>query len=124
MIFEYLFLLQALNYEEEPLKNIIISSENEIPYLTCKVINRNTAGLWEIKTVNGSTFSEAQGVTGTKEMRLSTYYLTVNVEDVNEPPVFDPSNKTVTVFEDVALGYYLEIIIAKDPDVNGANKIR
>ncbi|XP_023197895.1 cadherin-like protein 26 [Xiphophorus maculatus] len=119
-----LYVQKALDYEEDPLKNIIISSENEIPYFTCKVINRNTAGLWEIKTVNSSTFSEAQGVTGTKEMRLSTYYLTVNVEDVNEPPVFDPSNKTVTVFEDVALGYYLEILIAKDPDVNGANQIR
>uniref|UniRef100_A0A3B5R8Z4 Cadherin domain-containing protein n=1 Tax=Xiphophorus maculatus TaxID=8083 RepID=A0A3B5R8Z4_XIPMA len=93
-----LYVQKALDYEEDPLKNIIISSENEIPYFTC--------------------------VTGTKEMRLSTYYLTVNVEDVNEPPVFDPSNKTVTVFEDVALGYYLEILIAKDPDVNGANQIR
>ncbi|XP_017161074.1 cadherin-like protein 26 [Poecilia reticulata] len=118
-----LYVQKMLDYEEDPLKNIIISSENEIPYFTCKVINRNTAGLWEIKTVNNSTFSEAQGVTGTKEMHLFTYHLTVNVEDVNEPPVFDPSNKTITAYEDVALGYYLEALIAKDPD-NGANQIR
>ncbi|XP_014910231.1 cadherin-like protein 26 [Poecilia latipinna] len=118
------YVQKILDYEEDPLKNIIISAENEILYFTCKVINRNTAGLWEIKTVNGSTFSEAQGVTGTKEMRLSTYHLTVNIEDVNEPPVFDPSNKTITAYEDVALGYYLETLIAKDPDVNGANQIR
>ncbi|XP_043970339.1 cadherin-like protein 26 [Gambusia affinis] len=95
-----LYVQKTLDYEEDSLKNIIISSENEIPYFTCKVINRNTAGFWEIKTVNGSTFSNAQGVTGTKEKRLSTYHLTVNVEDVNEPPVFDPSNKTVTTTPD------------------------
>uniref|UniRef100_A0A3B3TSN8 Cadherin domain-containing protein n=1 Tax=Poecilia latipinna TaxID=48699 RepID=A0A3B3TSN8_9TELE len=92
------YVQKILDYEEDPLKNIIISAENEILYFTC--------------------------VTGTKEMRLSTYHLTVNIEDVNEPPVFDPSNKTITAYEDVALGYYLETLIAKDPDVNGANQIR
>ncbi|KAM4736722.1 cadherin-like protein 26 [Anableps anableps] len=119
-----LYVQKKLDYEDDPVKNIVITSENENPYFTCKVMDHNTDGLWKIETVNGNTFSEAQSGTRREETRLSTYHLTVNVEDVNEPPVFDPSNKTVTVFEDVALGYYLETFTAKDPDINGANHIQ
>ncbi|MED6294951.1 hypothetical protein CHARACLAT_026293, partial [Characodon lateralis] len=120
-----LYVEKKLNYEDDPVKNINITSENEILYFICKVIDRNTAGLWKINTIIRSSFSVAQSGTRAEETsRLSTHHLTVTVEDVNEAPVFDPPNKTISVFEDVGLGFYLETFTAKDPDIGAASTIR
>ncbi|MEQ2244106.1 hypothetical protein ILYODFUR_013724, partial [Ilyodon furcidens] len=120
-----LYVEKKLNYEDDPVKNINITSENEILYFICKVIDRNTAGLWKINTIIRSPFSVAQSGTRAEETsRLSTHHLTVTVEDVNEAPVFDPPNKTISVFEDVALGFYLETFTAKDPDIGAVSTIR
>ncbi|KAG8521138.1 Cadherin-20 [Galemys pyrenaicus] len=47
----------------------------------------------------------------------------ISVEDVDEPPVFEPSFYFVEVPEDVAIGTTIQIISAKDPDVTN-NSIR
>lgn len=47
----------------------------------------------------------------------------INVEDVDEPPVFEPGFYFVEVPEDVAIGTTIQIISAKDPDVTN-NSIR
>lgn len=47
----------------------------------------------------------------------------ISVEDVDEPPVFDPGFYFVEVPEDVAIGTTIQIISAKDPDVTN-NSIR
>lgn len=106
-------LLQHLDHEESPLKNLTISVENEIPYYSCKVVSPSTTGLWEVVTVLGATGSET--------LRLSTFQVTVVVEDVNEPPVFNKPNKQVKLGENVEPGQYLETFVAKDPDINSAN---
>lgn len=47
----------------------------------------------------------------------------ISVEDVDEPPVFEPSIYFVEVPEDVEIGTTIQIISAKDPDVTN-NSIR
>ena len=47
----------------------------------------------------------------------------ISVEDVDEPPVFDPGFYFVEVPEDVAIGTTIQIVSAKDPDVT-KNSIR
>uniref|UniRef100_A0A4W2DXL8 Cadherin-20 n=1 Tax=Bos indicus x Bos taurus TaxID=30522 RepID=A0A4W2DXL8_BOBOX len=47
----------------------------------------------------------------------------ISVEDVDEPPVFDPGSYFVEVPEDVAIGTTIQTISAKDPDVTN-NSIR
>ncbi|NXI46061.1 CAD20 protein, partial [Galbula dea] len=47
----------------------------------------------------------------------------INVEDVDEPPVFEPSFYFVEVPEDVEIGTTIHIISAKDPDATN-NSIR
>lgn len=114
---QYLLLLQALNYEDSPLKNVTVFVENDMPYFSCKVVSRSTTGLWKV-----ATFSASIGSSGTEEtLSLSYYHMTVTVEDVNEGPVFDQSSKQVTLVENVAVGQYLETFTAKDPDVKSAN---
>ncbi|XP_076596261.1 cadherin-like protein 26 isoform X2 [Chaetodon auriga] len=113
-----LYLEKALDYEENPLKNITISVENEIPYHSCKVVSRTASGLWKVvTTTTGSTISG----TGVDTLRQSTYQMTVTVEDVNEPPIFDKPNKQVTLGENVKAGQYLETFTARDRDTINAN---
>lgn len=40
----------------------------------------------------------------------------VIVEDVNDPPIFDMTNKHVTVAENTKAGLYLATFAATDPD--------
>lgn len=116
---------KELDYENESLKNIVITVENEIPYFTCKVMARNINGLWKIKTdPSSSLFSQASVGNGTGGGgSLSRYQLTVVVEDVNEPPVFDPV-QPVSVSENVEVGHYMGTFVARDPDVSNTPIIR
>lgn len=99
--------------------------ENEIPYFTCKVMARNITGLWKIKTdpasslFSGPSVGNGTGGGGT----LSRYQLTVIVEDVNEPPVFDRL-QPVSVSETVEVGHYLGTMVARDPDVRNTPVVR
>lgn len=97
-----------------------ISVENEIPFGICKVVRRHTTGLWEVVTIGGATIG---GATGTETHSLSTCLVTVIVENVNEPPIFDAPNKQVTLVENVKVGHYLVTFTARDPDVTSANTL-
>ncbi|XP_015235608.1 PREDICTED: cadherin-like protein 26 isoform X3 [Cyprinodon variegatus] len=115
-----LYVDKQLDFEKESLKDIIISVKNEIPYFTCKVIDRNTPGFWKIETdpsfFSGASNTEVSGEAGNLP-------LTVVIEDINEPPVFD-FTKSVSVPENAEVGYCLGTFPARDPDVTGANQIR
>ncbi|XP_073669274.1 cadherin-1-like isoform X2 [Paramisgurnus dabryanus] len=54
----------------------------------------------------------------------STATVTVNVEDVNEPPVFNPKEKYITKPEDVPVGSDLVAFTATDPDIGRSQKLR
>ncbi|EMP41927.1 B-cadherin [Chelonia mydas] len=50
------------------------------------------------------------------KLSTSTATVTVNVEDVNEAPVFDPPIRTAQVSEDVPIGQKITSYMAQDPD--------
>ncbi|XP_073715821.1 B-cadherin-like [Misgurnus anguillicaudatus] len=53
----------------------------------------------------------------------STATVTVNVEDVNEPPVFNPKEKYIIKPENVPVGSDLVAFTATDPDIGRAQKL-
>ncbi|XP_069491651.1 B-cadherin-like [Ambystoma mexicanum] len=57
-------------------------------------------------------------------MPTSTATVTVNVQDVNEAPVFDPPVWKVDVFEDLKIGQKIDTVKAHDPDKKQSQKIR
>ncbi|KAL6461399.1 hypothetical protein MHYP_G00295430 [Metynnis hypsauchen] len=58
-----------------------------------------------------------------KPLTTSTATVTVNVLDVNEAPVFDPEEKTISKPEDVAVGSELTVYTATDPDTARTQKV-
>ncbi|XDV29176.1 hypothetical protein PO909_032326, partial [Leuciscus waleckii] len=54
----------------------------------------------------------------------STATVTITVQDINEPPVFEPAEKRVIVYEDLAVGSTIQKYTAKDPDTAREQKIR
>ncbi|XP_068997580.1 cadherin-like protein 26 isoform X1 [Embiotoca jacksoni] len=116
-----LYVKKPLNYEDSPTLNISIIVDNEIPYYSCEVVDRSTTGLWKVITVSGVTQSGT--LIGKPGQRSSSHQVTVTVEDVNEPPVFDILNKKAVVHENVEPGHNLETFIARDPDVTGGNTV-
>ncbi|TDH10364.1 hypothetical protein EPR50_G00074270 [Perca flavescens] len=120
-----LYVEKHLDYEDSPLKNVTISVENEIPSGVCKVVRRHTTGLWQVVTIDSATIGGATivGATVTETHSLSTCLVTVIVENVNEPPIFDVPNKKVTLVENVKVGHYLVTFTARDPDVTSANTL-
>lgn len=98
-----------MDYEEQPSRNVSISVENEVPYFFCKVKNPTSQGLWDIETLGeGSTRSAP------KLSRL--YPVTINVEDINDPPEFVPPVKEIMIMENTKVGTVLDTLTAKDPD--------
>uniref|UniRef100_A0A8C5WL49 Cadherin 19 n=1 Tax=Leptobrachium leishanense TaxID=445787 RepID=A0A8C5WL49_9ANUR len=46
-----------------------------------------------------------------------TAVIRINVEDVDEPPVFTQSEYYMAVFENASIGSYIDSVTAKDPDI-------
>lgn len=120
-------ILQYLDYEVTTMKKLVIIVENDIPFQMCKVVSRSTTTeLWKVTTVgaSGASIGGATGAAiGKEEHSLSHRLVTVNVDDVNDSPVFEVTNKQVTVKENVKTGHYLVAFTAKDPDINSANTV-
>nr|XP_040048445.1 cadherin-like protein 26 [Gasterosteus aculeatus aculeatus] len=108
-----LFVNKAMDYEDGGVKNLTISVENEIPFASCKVVERSAIGLWKVTT--GGAAPETLGTSGVQ--------VTVIVEDVNEPPAFKPPQKVVAMAENAEAGKHLETFTAVDPDVASGNTI-
>ncbi|XP_071020858.1 cadherin-like protein 26 isoform X2 [Oncorhynchus clarkii lewisi] len=112
-----LFVEKPLDYEDGSQRNLSVSVENEAPYFSCKVKGRPAMGLWNVVTTGGVN------LTGERPL-LSTRQVTVTVEDINDPPIFTPTIKNVTVEENVEVGWYLETFTAIDLDRNHANTFK
>lgn len=110
-----LYLIKRLDFEESPVKNITVTVENEVPHYTCNVLERSTTGLW--------TVAHSGDTVAGKLPPSTRQQVTVIVENVNEAPVFDLPDQSVTVIEDVEVGTYLKTFSAKDPDVKSADRI-
>uniref|UniRef100_A0AAQ5XIX5 Cadherin domain-containing protein n=1 Tax=Amphiprion ocellaris TaxID=80972 RepID=A0AAQ5XIX5_AMPOC len=124
-----LYVDKHLSFEDGPTRNITISVENEIPYFTCKVVDRK---IWKVETISGALESGASVsggtatvVSGSQQTSVtSSHVVTVSVEDVNEAPVFDKPEKTAFLLENAEAGQYLETFTARDPDVASANTFK
>lgn len=84
-----------------------ISVENEVPYFSCKVLEKTSPGLWEI--ASGSSSAEAS---------LRSVQVVVAVEDVNDPPEFSRAVKDVALEENSPVGTWVDRVTAVDHDSN------
>ncbi|CAN9515376.1 unnamed protein product [Ophioblennius macclurei] len=111
-----LSVIKSLNYEDTPVKNITVIAENEVPFYTCKVLERSAKGLWKV-AFSGGTDRKLPAPPQSKQN------VTVFVENVNEAPIFDMPQQSVWVMENAAVGTYLKTFSARDPDVMSNDKI-
>ncbi|XP_047434351.1 cadherin-like protein 26 [Mugil cephalus] len=113
-----LYVKKPLDYEEESIKHINITVDNEAPYQSCRVERRITGQLWQVANITGSSMTVAG-----QFHRKTAYQVTITVEDVNDPPVFEESNINVRVSENVKEKHYLVTLIARDRDVTSGNTV-
>ncbi|KAI7794588.1 putative cadherin-like protein 26, partial [Triplophysa rosa] len=112
-----LTVVKPMDYEEQTYQSLSISVQNEAPYFSCTIKKRPQNALWEV-----DRFFETPG---TSDPQLyKSIPVTINVEDVNDPPVFIPPVKDVVVMENTDVGTYLTTIAAKDLDGAHANTFR
>ena len=101
-------MIQPLDFEKEALRELTISVENEAPYFSCKVKERPPSGLWKVETSKGDVPPP------------DTVKVSIEVEDVNDPPVFSVSVKEVMLEENAPIGTWVEKVTAVDPDSSHA----
>ncbi|XP_033938861.1 cadherin-like protein 26 isoform X1 [Pseudochaenichthys georgianus] len=99
-----LTVVKPLDFEEEALRELTISVENEAPYFSCKVKERPPSGLWKVETSKGDVPPP------------DTVKVSIEVEDVNDPPMFSVSVKEVAFEENAPIGTWVEKVTAVDPD--------
>ncbi|KAM4030279.1 cadherin-like protein 26 isoform 2-T2 [Anomaloglossus baeobatrachus] len=106
--------IKPLDYEESTTSNLMISVENEEPIYTCKIVKKQTTGLWDVDA-------------GKIQPRLAKEKtsILVDVIDRNDAPIFKPQTILVTSEEHyIKPGTVLVTLEAKDPDIVAANKIK
>lgn len=86
--------------------------ENEAPYFSCKVKERTTSGLWKVDNIKG----DDPGADQPQSVKV-----TIEVEDVNDPPVFDVTVKDAFLEENSPLATWVQKVTAVDPDASHAN---
>ncbi|XP_024147802.1 cadherin-like protein 26 [Oryzias melastigma] len=120
-----LFVQKPLDYEDEPVKNLTITVENEIPYFSCKVVEKRSGSLWKTEVITQTSYTGATYESDTnKQQHSHSFRVTVDVEDINEPPVFGKQEKEISMSENDRVGKYLETFTAIDRDVTSSKEIR
>ncbi|XP_011475620.1 B-cadherin isoform X2 [Oryzias latipes] len=120
-----LYVQKPLDYEEEPMKNLTITVENEIPYFSCRVVAKSNDSLWKTDVITDVFYTGAVDKSSTNKLPHSlSFRVTVEVEDVNEPPVFEKPEKNISLSENVQVGKYLETFTAINHDITKSKAIR
>ncbi|XP_034440871.1 cadherin-like protein 26 [Hippoglossus hippoglossus] len=107
-----LTVVKPLDFEKGAQRELSISVENEIPYFFCKVKERTSSGPWTVESSKGDHASAAQP---------HTVNVTIEVEDVNDPPKFRESVKKTVVKENAPTGTWLGNVTAVDKDSSHTN---
>lgn len=84
-----------------------VSVENEVPYFSCKVTKKTSSGLWKVATSDG-------GDPGAGSPHLVK--VLIDVEDVNDPPMFNETVKEAALEENAPIGTWVEKVTAVDHD--------
>lgn len=105
-----LLILQGVDYEDKMSRNLSIIVENEVPYFSCRVKTRTSRGLWDVETYP-------------KEFRVP-YNVTIDIEDVNDPPEFVTPIKEIWIAENTEIGTLLETFSVIDPDKKFESKFQ
>ncbi|XP_040187204.1 cadherin-like protein 26 [Rana temporaria] len=110
-----LTVVKPLDYEERTKDILSIAVSNEEPLYSCKVKQKPRKGLWEIEMDKGRTGQSA----------AQTGSINVDIQDVNDAPVFKPQTILVSLVEhSITPGTTLTTVEAKDPDIVATNKIK
>lgn len=88
-----------------------ISVENEVPYFSCKVMEKTSSGLWKVATSEGGD----PGAGSPQSVKVL-----VDIEDVNDPPMFNETVKEVVLEENAPVGTWVEKVTAVDHDSSHA----
>ncbi|XP_053171459.1 cadherin-like protein 26 [Scomber japonicus] len=107
-----LTVIKPLDFEEGTERQLSITVENEAPYFSCKVKERMSTGLWKVENIKG----DDPGADQPQSVKVI-----IEVEDVNDPPVFDMTVKDAILEENGPLGTWVEKVTAVDPDASHAN---
>ncbi|XP_067302920.1 cadherin-like protein 26 [Pseudorasbora parva] len=112
-----LTVVKQMDYEEQTYQNLNISVQNEIAYFSCQVKKKGQNNMWELEKIPQSAGMSVAHL-------YNTTSVTIFVEDVNDPPVFIPPVKDVTVIENIATGTSLTTFTAKDMDGSYINTFK
>lgn len=96
-----------MDFEEGAQRELSISVENEAPYFSCEVKEKTTSGLWKVDTINGA-------------VQPPSVKVIIEVEDVNDPPVFNATVIEAILEENSPTGTWVEKVTAVDPDTSHA----
>ncbi|XP_041638553.1 cadherin-like protein 26 [Cheilinus undulatus] len=103
-----LTVVKPLDFEDGAQKELLISVENELPYFSCKVKEKPSSGPWKVD------------VTKTDGAQPHSVKVVIEIEDVNDPPVFSETVKEVMLEENSPAGTWVERVTAVDPDSSHA----
>ncbi|XP_042358475.1 cadherin-like protein 26 [Plectropomus leopardus] len=106
-----LTVIKPLDFEEGAQRELTISVENEAPYFSCKVKEKTSSGLWGVDAIKGDDPDAP---------RPPSVKVTIEVEDVNDPPLFSVAVKEAMLEENAPIGTWVEKVTAADPDSNHA----
>ncbi|KAJ3602040.1 hypothetical protein NHX12_029800 [Muraenolepis orangiensis] len=111
-----LTVIKPMDFEEGAERDLVLSVENEMPYYSCEVKARPPTGPW---TVDSSTGQSGPGGGGTKG---DSVRVTIQVEDMNDPPMFTVRVKEASLEENADIGTFVETLTAVDPDSSHARE--
>ncbi|XP_034549530.1 cadherin-like protein 26 [Notolabrus celidotus] len=104
---------KPLDFEDGALRELLISVENELPYFSCKMKQKTTSGLWKVDTTKADDPDAAQP---------HSVKVIIEIEDINDPPVFSEAVKEAMLKENAPTGTWVERVTAADPDSSHARE--
>uniref|UniRef100_UPI0037E92B56 cadherin-like protein 26 isoform X2 n=1 Tax=Semicossyphus pulcher TaxID=241346 RepID=UPI0037E92B56 len=103
-----LTVVKPLHFEDGAQRELSVSVENELPYFSCKVKDKTSPGLWKVDT------SKADATPP------HSVKVIIEIEDINNPPVFREAVKEAMLEENAPTGTWVERVTAVDPDSSHA----
>ncbi|KAK9529448.1 hypothetical protein VZT92_013539 [Zoarces viviparus] len=104
-----LTVIKPLDFEGGAQVELTISVENEAPYSSCKVREKTPSGLWKVDSSERDDDYQPHSVK-----------VVIEVEDVNDPPLFNVAVKEAILGENAPIGTWVEKVTAEDPDSSHA----